>query len=439
MPALTPITVITGPLGSGKTTLLRHLLGSTDRKLAILMNEFGEIAIDSKIVEGKSVRIAELAGGCVCCSLTGEFEAAVNEIIESIGPEHLILETTGVAEPGALVFDIQENLPQVRLDGVVSVIDADGLIRFPVLGQTARMQIEEADLILLNKVDLVPEDEVPTLETKLRELNAGAPVVRTQRCAADLALLFGLARQRENLAPHRVHQPEFESFGFTSDASFDRAAFEEFAAGLAPDVYRAKGFVRFADGCQLFNFVNGRWDFEPFESARSELVFIGKKVLQVREAILGRLKAAEQTARPYEFLPDVALADIAFRARGKDLPAVFIAAADAAMNAMIDNLDAIEPKETRQFVLENDALDLLLFNFLNEVIYHKDCGQLLLRVREVRIDEGQGRWTLTAQACGEKLDPDRHQQRVDVKAVTLHQFRLEPTAAGWEAMVILDI
>ena len=83
----TPITLVTGPLGSGKTTLLRHILATRPEKIAIVMNEFGEIAIDTKVIEGKNVRIAELGGGCVCCSLLGEFEAAVNEIIKKIAPE----------------------------------------------------------------------------------------------------------------------------------------------------------------------------------------------------------------------------------------------------------------------------------------------------------------------------------------------------------------
>ena len=82
MPPRTSVTLITGPLGSGKTTLLRHILATYPQKIAIVMNEFGEIAIDTKAIEGKDVRIAELGGGCVCCSLLGEFEAAVNEIIE---------------------------------------------------------------------------------------------------------------------------------------------------------------------------------------------------------------------------------------------------------------------------------------------------------------------------------------------------------------------
>src|SRR5213595_1908895 len=151
----TPITLITGPLGSGKTTLLRHILAARPAKIAIVMNEFGEIAIDTKIIQGKNVQIADLGGGCVCCSLLGEFEAAVTEIIKKIAPERIIVETTGLAEPEALVFDIQEALPQCRLDGVVSVIDADMLIRFTELGYTTRLQIEGADILLLNKVDLV--------------------------------------------------------------------------------------------------------------------------------------------------------------------------------------------------------------------------------------------------------------------------------------------
>ena len=128
MAVRTPVTLITGALGSGKTTLLRYLLGAVPKKIAILMNEFGEIAIDSQVIEGTNVRIAELGGGCVCCALLGEFEAAVAEVIESVHPDLIMVETTGVAEPEALVVDIQESLPQVRLDGVVTVADADALL-----------------------------------------------------------------------------------------------------------------------------------------------------------------------------------------------------------------------------------------------------------------------------------------------------------------------
>jgi G3E family GTPase len=285
----TPITLITGPLGSGKTTLLRHILATQPGKMAIVMNEFGEIAIDTKVIEGKNVRIAELGGGCVCCSLLGEFEAAVNEIIEKIAPERIVVETTGLAEPEALVFNIQEALPQCRLDGVVSVIDADMLIRFPELGHTTRLQIEGADILLLNKIDLIEPSQVEPLETKMRKINPTAAIVRTQRCRIDPELLFGIGRERKIAPLEHRHQPEFESFAFTSGKIFSRDCFQGFANGLSASVIRAKGFIRFADGGQLFNFVAGRWELEPFEAERTELVFIGKKIDAEKSPIFGAL------------------------------------------------------------------------------------------------------------------------------------------------------
>jgi G3E family GTPase len=290
----TPITLVTGPLGSGKTTLLRHILATRPAKIAIVMNEFGEIAIDTKVIEGKNVRIAELGGGCVCCSLLGEFEAAVNEIVTRVEPEIIIVETTGLAEPEALVFDIQEALPQCRLDGVVSLMDADMLVRFPELGHTTRLQIEGADILLLNKIDLIKLEQIEPLEGKLRKINPTAAIVRTERCQIDPELLFGIGRKRKVIPPEHEHQPEFESFTFTSDKSFSRDCFERFAESLPANVYRAKGFIRFEDSSQLFNFVAGRWDLEPFESAETALVFIGKGVLAEKKAITESLNKCQQ-------------------------------------------------------------------------------------------------------------------------------------------------
>ncbi len=285
-----PITLITGPLGSGKTTLLRHILATDPGKIAIVMNEFGEIAIDTKVIEGKNVRIAELGGGCVCCSLLGEFEAAVNEIIEKIAPERIVVETTGLAEPEALVFDIQEELPQCRLDGVVSIIDADMLIRFPEVGHTTRLQIEGADILLLNKIDLIEATQIEPLETKLREINPAAAIVRTERCKINPELLFGIGGEREITRVQHLHEHQFESFAFTSSDVFSRDCFEDFVNGLSTRVVRAKGFIRFEHGAQLFNFVAGRWELERFESDRTELVFIGKNIAVEEEAIVSALK-----------------------------------------------------------------------------------------------------------------------------------------------------
>ena len=294
MPTKTPITVITGALGSGKTTLLRHIIDTLPRKIAIVMNEFGEIAIDTKIIQGKNVQMADLGGGCVCCSLLGEFEAAVNEIIDTVDPDRIVVETTGVAEPDALVFDIQESLTVVRLDGVVTVADADAMVKYPQVGHTTRMQIEAADTILLNKVDLVSQSELEAIEQKLHSLNEVATIIHTQRGQVDPQLLFGIDRQKVQAPPAHVHQPEFESFSYKTDAMCDRSCFENFADSLTTDVYRAKGFVRFESGTYLFNFVAGRWELELFEQEATELVFIGKQVSDRKSEILDRLKSCQQ-------------------------------------------------------------------------------------------------------------------------------------------------
>ena len=141
---------------------------------------------------------------------------------------------------------------------------------------------------------------------------------------------------------------------------------------------------------------------------------------------------------PYKFLEDVATADIAFEAWGQDLEETFVAAADATLNVMVENLAAIRPRERRGVELENDKLDMLLFDLLQELIYYKDSEKLMLRVSQVRVRTGKPNH-LDAIALGEELDPDRHHPRVDVKAVTLHNFRLENTSEGWRASVILDI
>ncbi len=141
----------------------------------------------------------------------------------------------------------------------------------------------------------------------------------------------------------------------------------------------------------------------------------------------------------YRFLEDVATADIAFEASGRTLEEVFIASAEATLNVMIEDLKTIRSREERGISLTDASLEMLLFNFLHEIIFYKDAEQLLLRITDCRIAEADGEFRVTASGRGERLDPGRHEQRVDVKAVTLHQFRLEKTDAGWRSHVILDI
>ena len=142
---------------------------------------------------------------------------------------------------------------------------------------------------------------------------------------------------------------------------------------------------------------------------------------------------------PYHYLEEIGTADIAFEATGRDLPELFRDAADATMNVMIDNINAIQPAETRQIELSNDKLDMLLFDFLQELIFLKDAERLLLRMREVQIGQRDEDYFAKATAAGELLDAERHHQRADVKAVTLHDFSVEQTDDGWKARVLLDI
>lgn len=289
----TPIMLITGSLGSGKTTLLKRILTTTNWRLAVLMNEFGEIAIDSKVIQGEHIQMIELLGGCVCCSMTGEFEAAVREILEKVRPEFIVVEATGVAEADALAYEVEDNLPEVRLDSVVCIVDAYLSVKHPYVGYTARTQLETADVVLLNKMDLVRTDEVKAVEGQIREHNDSAVVFKTVGCDVDPHLLFGLNIQERpaHVSPHG--QPQFESFCFSTEGLMDEDKFRELVSDLPLSIYRAKGFVRFEGHSQLFNYVVGRADMEDFEAAKTELVFIGRQLSEDRRSILDRLHACE--------------------------------------------------------------------------------------------------------------------------------------------------
>ncbi len=285
----TPITIITGYLGSGKTTLLRNILKSTDRKLAIIMNEFGEINIDGKIIRGKNVNMVELQGGCVCCSLTGEFEQAVKEIIEKTNPDAIVVETTGVAEPDAVVVDIQDNLPELRLDAVITVADADAIIKFPTIGHTGKMQLEIADIILLNKIDLVNEGQLKEVEAKLKLINKTAVIFKAKKSEIGNEYLFGI-NAKKNIKKHKVHEAKESYFYFETKKIIDREKFEDFIKNMPKNIYRAKGFIKSSEGDLLFNYVAGRFDFEAFKTDSTELVFIGENADKAKDKIIKDLE-----------------------------------------------------------------------------------------------------------------------------------------------------
>jgi len=140
---------------------------------------------------------------------------------------------------------------------------------------------------------------------------------------------------------------------------------------------------------------------------------------------------------PYEFLDDGVTSDVTFHAWGRSLEELFSAAADATLNVMVRSVESVRPLETRSASVEADALDLLLMRFLDELIYRKDVEELLLRAKELHVDTERNR--VQTVLTGERIDPKRHEQVADVKAVTLHDLRVEHSEGGWLAHVTLDV
>ena len=142
---------------------------------------------------------------------------------------------------------------------------------------------------------------------------------------------------------------------------------------------------------------------------------------------------------PYRYLEDVAIADVAIEAWGPDAETLFTHTSDATLNVMVQDLDTVTARVERSVALESGAFDMLLFNYLQETIFYKDARRLLLRTKELKITRTEEKFILDAVMAGEELDMQSHELVVDVKAVTLHQFRVEKTERRWEAFVILDI
>ncbi len=142
---------------------------------------------------------------------------------------------------------------------------------------------------------------------------------------------------------------------------------------------------------------------------------------------------------PYAYADDIAVADLAFHAWGPSLEETFRAAADATVHAMVENPEVIAPQEERHVCLHDDRLDLLLLQFLQELIYYKDAERLLLQVQDLRLEPRANGYVLQARLGGEPIDPDKHHLGDDVKAVTLHRLQVEKAPDGWKATVILDV
>jgi G3E family GTPase len=230
--------------------------------------------------------MVELSGGCVCCSLTGELEYAIKEIIEKVKPDYILIETTGIAEPDAIILNI-ENIKEVMLDNVITIVDCDSIIRFPEIGYTGRIQIEMGDFILLNKADLVNEEQFKLVQQKVREINDRAVLFKTVYCNGNLdyTLFFGYFIEKDVKSKTHIYHENFEYLYFEYEGKFSREKFEDFLSNLPNEIYRGKGFVIFEDGSYLFNFIAKRVNFEPFEYNKNKLLFIGEGISKYKEKL----------------------------------------------------------------------------------------------------------------------------------------------------------
>jgi cobalamin biosynthesis protein CobW len=299
------VDILTGFLGSGKTTLLRHVLdhGLAGKPVAVIMNEIGEVGIDGRVVTGLSAveKMVELSSGCICCTIDDyRFDMAIQEIVDTAKPHLIIIESTGLADPEPLAHRVRA--AGLGLDAIITVVDAANAERHLAETEVARLQIESADFVVLNKLDLVDEGAAGACERRVADLNPRARRFRTVRGAIDSDVLFatGVAgfRDRARTGDGHLHRDGIGSFLYRSERPLDQERFERLLQHLPSDVMRAKGIVRFRDRdwqC-LFNFTCGRHELTWMKlpsAPESQAVFIGNDIARHEARLRGELAACE--------------------------------------------------------------------------------------------------------------------------------------------------
>ena len=283
------VLLIAGFLGAGKTTLIQKLLGSSrgrGKKLAVLVNEVGKIGLDGALLSGLNVDVVELTSGCICCSIKTDFFKAVQEIHQRFEPSHLIVEPTGVAQPGEILDVLsQPSLTEFcRVLRIVTIVDAGFFKAREMLGSFYDRQILGADMILLNKIDLVGRPRAEEIKSRLGEMNPRARIFLTENCSLDPALLFERSpsfRTEDGQAGSCRETPEeegFQSFTFEDPGILDRPKFTRFLESLPPRLFRCKGWARFPDSSAIVNYSGGNYRLEPTgDSHPTALVLVGRK------------------------------------------------------------------------------------------------------------------------------------------------------------------
>ena len=297
-----PVTIITGFLGSGKTMLLNHLLRHLgDHRVAVLVNEFGAIDIDSQILVAVDEDIVSLANGCVCCQVRDDFLMVLRRLLAydqmqkaagEKGLEAILLETSGVADPYPimLTFMVTELWSLTRLDAVLTVVDAETFTAEHFQSQTALAQIQHSDIVLLNKADLVEDDQLRRLEAEIQHLKSQARILRMTYGQVPLSSVLDVDLCSQEIptrpvsATDHLQDDGFVAVSFESDRPFDLKKFQQFLDyHLPPEVFRAKGILWFADSPHrhLFQLSGKRSQLQDEawqDSPRNQLVCIGRNL-----------------------------------------------------------------------------------------------------------------------------------------------------------------
>jgi len=321
-PAPIPVTVLTGYLGAGKTTLLNRILtGSHGRKYAVVINEFGELGVDNDLVVDVDEEVFEMNNGCICCTVRGDLIRIVGALIRRRGLDGIIIETTGLADPApvAQTFFVDDTVRErTRLDAIITVVDAKHLLARLQDSHEAEEQVAFADVIVLNKTDLVGADELATVERRIRAINPHAVVHHARHGEVPIADLldrgaFDLNRVLE-IEPafltgenEHEHDDAIQSVSLEADAPLDQGKFQEWIGELLAarggDLLRTKGILDFAGESDRFVFqavhMIADGDFVgPWRDGagrRSKLVFIGRNLNrpQLRRGFEACLSAPE--------------------------------------------------------------------------------------------------------------------------------------------------
>lgn len=254
-----PITIIAGFLGAGKTTLLNRLLTAKHgRRLAVLVNDFGDVNIDAFILDTAGTDgVVDLPNGCVCCTLARDLVRVVQELIDrDEPPEHLILEASGVSAPADIeaILDVPQLAGRVRVDGIVTLVDTQNILRLARAVTFADKQVAAADLLLLNKIDLVSEEELAAVLAWVRGIAPEARVIETHFAQLPLGLILGAtpvlrversARETVGLiAGDEGHG--LTTWTFRAKRPLSQECLEAAISALPAAVYRAKGIVHLA-------------------------------------------------------------------------------------------------------------------------------------------------------------------------------------------------